>query len=67
MRGLVSDPQGQIIDLPIQSNFCEGLFLTKYIISCYGAHKGVINTTIQTSDVGYLTHWLVEVIQHIVV
>lgn len=41
MRGLMSDPQGQMIDLPIQSNLREGLSLTEYIISCYGARKGV--------------------------
>ncbi|KAJ9685095.1 hypothetical protein PVL29_017214 [Vitis rotundifolia] len=55
MRGLMSNPQGQMIDLPIQSNLCEGLSLTEYIISCYGAH------------IGYLMHRLVEVVQHIVV
>nr|AND48510.1 beta'' subunit of RNA polymerase [Flatbergium sericeum] len=67
MRGLVSDPQGQIIDLPIQSNFREGLSLTEYIISCYGARKGVVDTAVRTSDAGYLTRRLVEVVQHIVV
>nr|YP_009682228.1 RNA polymerase beta' subunit [Fissidens nobilis]QDQ38640.1 RNA polymerase beta' subunit [Fissidens nobilis] len=67
MRGLMSDPQGQIIDLPIQSNFREGLSLTEYIISCYGARKGVVDTAVRTSDAGYLTRRLVEVIQHIVV
>ncbi|KAL5067362.1 hypothetical protein RYX36_018249 [Vicia faba] len=46
MRGLMSDPQGQMIDLPIQSNLCEGLSLTKYIISCYGARKGVVDTAV---------------------
>ncbi|KAH9530489.1 hypothetical protein CY35_20G005400 [Sphagnum magellanicum] len=55
MRGLVSDPQGQIIDLPIQSNFREGLSLTEYLISCYGARKGVVDTAVRTSDAGYLT------------
>ncbi|KAJ7941402.1 DNA-directed RNA polymerase subunit beta'' [Quillaja saponaria] len=44
MRGLMSDPQGQMIDLPIQSNLREGLSLTEYIISCYGARKGVVDT-----------------------
>jgi DNA-directed RNA polymerase subunit beta' len=67
MRGLMSDPQGQIIDLPIQSNFREGLSLTEYIISCYGARKGVVDTAVRTSDAGYLTRRLVEVVQHIVV
>eukprot|EP00850_Spirogloea_muscicola_P023829 SM000392S14718 [mRNA] locus=s392:4847:14461:+ [translate_table: standard] len=67
MRGLMSDPQGQIIDLPIQSNFREGLSLTEYIISCYGARKGVVDTAVRTSDAGYLTRRLVEVVQHVVV
>nr|QTI91325.1 RNA polymerase beta'' subunit [Ferocactus latispinus] len=67
MRGLMSDPQGQMIDLPIQSNLREGLSLTEYIISCYGARKGVIDTAVRTSDAGYITRRLVEVVQHIVV
>uniref|UniRef100_UPI0030035AF7 RNA polymerase beta'' subunit n=1 Tax=Didymocarpus sinoprimulinus TaxID=1736677 RepID=UPI0030035AF7 len=67
MRGLMSDPQGQMIDLPIQSNFREGLSLTEYIISCYGARKGVVDTAVRTSDAGYLTRRLVEVVQHIAV
>ena len=50
MRGLMSNPQGQMIDLPIQSNFHERLSLTEYIISCYGAYKGVVDTVVRTSD-----------------
>ena len=67
MRGLMSDPQGQMIDLPIQSNLREGLSLTEYIIACYGARKGVVDTAVRTSDAGYLTRRLVEVVQHVVV
>ncbi|KAL8457947.1 hypothetical protein ACS0TY_035714 [Phlomoides rotata] len=67
MRGLMSYPQGQMIDLPIQSNLREGLSLSEYIISCYGARKGVVDTVVRTSDAGYLTRRLVEVVQHIVV
>nr|YP_009772448.1 RNA polymerase beta'' subunit [Phacellaria compressa]YP_009772520.1 RNA polymerase beta'' subunit [Phacellaria glomerata]QIT03538.1 RNA polymerase beta'' subunit [Phacellaria compressa]QIT03610.1 RNA polymerase beta'' subunit [Phacellaria glomerata] len=67
MRGLMSDPQGQMIDLPIQSNLREGLSVTEYIISCYGARKGVVDTAVRTADAGYLTRRLVEVVQHIVV
>nr|AHL69528.1 RpoC2 [Taxus mairei] len=67
MRGLMSDPHGKIVDLPIQGNFREGLSLTEYIISCYGARKGVVDTSIRTADAGYLTRRLVEVVQHIVV
>ena len=64
MRGLMSDPQGQIIYLPIQSNFREGLSLTEQILSCYGARKGVVDTAVRTADAGYLTRRLVEVVQH---
>uniref|UniRef100_M8BCC6 DNA-directed RNA polymerase subunit n=1 Tax=Aegilops tauschii TaxID=37682 RepID=M8BCC6_AEGTA len=67
MRGLISDPQGQMIDLPIQNNLCEGLSLTEYIISCYGARKGVVDTDVQTAYAGYLTCRLVEVVKHIIV
>nr|YP_010716113.1 RNA polymerase beta'' subunit [Crepidomanes latealatum]WDE75848.1 RNA polymerase beta'' subunit [Crepidomanes latealatum] len=67
MRGLMSDPRGQVIDLPIRNNLREGLSLTEYIISCYGARKGVVDTAVRTSDAGYLTRRLVEVVQHIVV
>jgi len=67
MRGLMANPQGNIIDLPIQSNLREGLSLTEYIISCYGARKGVVDTAVRTADAGYLTRRLVEVVQHVVV
>ena len=55
MRGLMSDPQGQIIDLPITTNFREGLTVTEYIISSYGARKGLVDTALRTADSGYLT------------
>nr|Q85FM9.2 RecName: Full=DNA-directed RNA polymerase subunit beta''; AltName: Full=PEP; AltName: Full=Plastid-encoded RNA polymerase subunit beta''; Short=RNA polymerase subunit beta'' [Adiantum capillus-veneris]AAP29382.2 RNA polymerase beta'' chain [Adiantum capillus-veneris] len=67
MRGLMADPRGQVIDLPIRRNLREGLSLTEYIISCYGARKGVVDTAVRTSDAGYLTRRLVEVVQHIAV
>lgn len=67
MRGLMSNPQGRIIDLPIQSNLREGLSITEYIISCYGARKGVVDTAIRTADAGYLTRRLVEVAQHLII
>jgi hypothetical protein len=67
MRGLMADPQGEIIDFPIQSNFREGLTLTEYIISCYGARKGVVDTALRTAKSGYLTRRLVDVAQHVVV
>nr|UTS56975.1 RNA polymerase beta'' subunit [Schizaea tenella] len=67
MRGPMSDPRGQVIDLPIRRNLREGLSLTEYIISRYGARKGVVDTAVRTSDAGYPTRRLVEVVQHIVV
>ena len=67
MRGLMADPQGQIIDLPIKSNFREGLSVTEYIISSYGARKGLVDTALRTADSGYLTRRLVDVAQDIIV
>ena len=67
MRGLMSDPQGQIIDLPIRSNFREGLTVTEYVISCYGARKGLVDTALRTADSGYLTRRLVDVAQHVII
>ena len=67
MRGLMADPQGQIIDLPIKSNFREGLSITEYIISSYGARKGLVDTALRTADSGYLTRRLVDIAQDIIV
>ena len=67
MRGLMSDPQGRIINFPIQSNFREGLTLTEYVISCYGARKGVVDTALKTATSGYLTRRLVDVAQHVII
>ena len=67
MRGLMADPQGQIIGFPIRSNFREGLTLTEYMISCYGARKGLVDTALRTADAGYLTRRLVDVSQHMIV
>jgi len=67
MRGLMSDPQGEIIDLPIKSNFREGLTVTEYIISCYGARKGLVDTALKTANSGYLTRRLVDVAQSVIV
>ncbi|GFP99136.1 DNA-directed RNA polymerase subunit beta'' [Phtheirospermum japonicum] len=67
MRGLMSDHQGQMIYLLIQSNLREGLSLTKYIISFYGARKGVVDIAVRTPDAGYLMRRLFEVVQPIVV
>ena len=51
MRGLMADPNGEIIDLPIEANFREGLKVTDYIISSYGARKGIIDTSLKTADI----------------
>ena len=67
MRGLMADPSGRIINFPIQSNFREGLTLTEYIISCYGARKGVVDTALRTATSGYLTRRLVDVAQHVII
>ncbi len=67
MRGLMADSQGQIIDLPIKTNFKEGLNVTEYIISSYGARKGLVDTALKTADSGYLTRRLVDVAQDVTV
>lgn len=67
MRGLMADPQGQIIDLPIFRNFREGLTITDYFISSYGARKGLVDTALRTADSGYLTRRLVDVAQDVIV
>lgn len=64
MRGLMADPQGQIIHFPIQSNFREGLTLAEYLISCFGARKGLVDTALRTATSGYLTRRLVDVAHH---
>jgi len=67
MRGLMADPQGEIIDIPIKTNFREGLTVTEYIISSYGARKGLVDTALRTADSGYLTRRLVDVSQDVIV
>lgn len=67
MRGLMADPQGAIVEFPIQSNFREGLTLTEYLISCFGARKGLVDTALRTATSGYLTRRLVDAAQHVVV
>jgi hypothetical protein len=67
MRGLMADPQGVILEFPIQSNFREGLTVTEYLISCFGARKGLVDTALRTATSGYLTRRLVDAVQHVVV
>jgi DNA-directed RNA polymerase subunit beta' len=67
MRGLMSDQEGKIIDLPIQSNFREGLSSIDYIISSYGARKGIVDTALKTADSGYLTRRLIYLAQDLII
>ncbi len=67
MRGLMADPNGEIIEQPIKANFREGLTVTDYIISSYGARKGLVDTALRTADSGYLTRRLVDVAQDMII
>ncbi|MDP9382037.1 MAG: DNA-directed RNA polymerase subunit beta' [Chloroflexota bacterium] len=67
MRGLMADPSGRIISLPIRSNFREGLSVLEYFISTHGARKGLADTALRTADSGYLTRRLVDVAQDVII
>ncbi|GIV97113.1 MAG: DNA-directed RNA polymerase subunit beta' [Herpetosiphonaceae bacterium] len=67
MRGLMSDPTGRIIELPIRSNFREGLSVLEYFVSTHGGRKGLADTALRTADAGYLTRRLVDVAQDVIV
>ncbi|MGN7384820.1 MULTISPECIES: DNA-directed RNA polymerase subunit beta' [unclassified Paenibacillus] len=67
MRGLMANPSGRIIELPIKSNFREGLTVLEYFISTHGARKGLSDTALRTADSGYLTRRLVDVAQDVIV
>ncbi len=67
MRGLMADPSGRTIELPIKSNFREGLAVLEYFISTHGARKGLADTALRTADSGYLTRRLVDVAQDVIV
>ena len=67
MRGLMADPSGRIIPMPIRSNFREGLTAQEYFISTHGARKGLADTALRTADAGYLTRRLVDIAQDIIV
>jgi DNA-directed RNA polymerase subunit beta' len=67
MRGLMADPAGRIIALPIRSNFREGLTALEYFISTHGARKGLADTALRTADAGYLTRRLVDVAQDVII
>ena len=66
-RGLMADPSGKIIDLPIKANFREGLNILEFFISTHGARKGLADTALRTADSGYLTRRLVDVAQEVIV
>ncbi|MFQ5942042.1 MAG: DNA-directed RNA polymerase subunit beta' [Anaerolineales bacterium] len=67
MRGLMADPAGRIIPLPIRSNFRDGLNTLEYFISTHGARKGLTDTALRTADAGYLTRRLVDVAQDVII
>ena len=67
MRGLMSNPKGKIIDLPIKSSFREGLTALEYFISTHGARKGLADTALRTADSGYLTRRLIDIAQEMIV
>ena len=67
MRGLMADPSGRIIPLPIRSNLREGLTVLEYFISTHGARKGLADTALRTADSGYLTRRLIDVSQDVII
>ena len=67
MRGLMADPSGRIMTLPIRSNFREGLTALEYFISTHGSRKGLADTALRTADAGYLTRRLVDVAQDVII
>ncbi|GEN88630.1 DNA-directed RNA polymerase subunit beta' [Oceanobacillus sp. FSL W8-0428] len=67
MRGLMADPSGKIIEIPIKSSFREGLTVMEYFISTHGARKGLADTALKTADSGYLTRRLVDVAQDVII
>jgi len=67
MRGLMTDPSGRIIDFPIKSSFRDGLSAIEYFISTHGARKGLADTALRTSDSGYLTRRLVDIVQDVII
>ena len=67
MRGLMADPSGQIIEVPIRANFREGLTVLEFFVSSHGARKGLADTALRTADSGYLTRRLVDVSQEVII
>lgn len=67
MRGLMADPSGEIMRVPIKKNFREGLTITDYLMSGYGARKGIVDTALKTANSGYLTRRLIDIAQDIII
>jgi len=67
MRGLMADPNGKVIELPIRGSFREGLSVLEYFISTHGARKGLADTALRTADSGYLTRRLIDVAQDVII
>lgn len=67
MRGLMADPSGEIMKVPIKKNFREGLTITDYLMSGYGARKGIVDTALKTANSGYLTRRLIDIAQDIII
>jgi DNA-directed RNA polymerase subunit beta' len=67
MRGLMADPSGKIIEMPIKANFREGLSVLEYFISTHGARKGLADTALRTAESGYLTRRLIDVAQDVII
>ena len=67
MRGLMADTTGHTIEMPIKSNFREGLDVLEYFMSAHGARKGMSDTALRTADSGYLTRRMVDVSQELII
>ena len=67
MRGLMADPSGRIMEIPVRGNFRDGLNVMEYFISTHGARKGLADTALRTADSGYLTRRLIDVAQDVIV
>ena len=67
MRGLIAKPNGKAVEIPITSNFKEGMNVSEYFLSAHGNRKGIVDTALKTANSGYLTRRLVDVVQDVVV
>ena len=67
MRGLMADPSGRIMEIPVLGNFRDGLNVMEYFISSHGARKGLADTALRTAESGYLTRRLIDVAQDVII